>query len=111
MGKHTPGPWKTQRTNVPVYDAAGHLCDERIGIHGNGIYVASVGTCRKSQAERTLADSALIAAAPDLLEACQLAITKLDALRERFRDNWPIDLSPKVAETHIRAAIARATNG
>jgi len=74
--KHTPGPWKEERCHaaniVDVYD--GHIIREGDGWRiPNGINlictVAHVGT-----AQATNANARLIAAAPELLEACKRAL-------------------------------------
>lgn len=60
--KHTPGPWKLSGANT---------------VHGPDCIVAFVGTAdekvRRFSDERQTADAHLIAAAPDLLAACEAA--------------------------------------
>ena len=59
--KHTPGPWGLSGANT---------------VHGADCIVAFVGTAdeevRRFSGERQSADAHLIAAAPDLLEACEM---------------------------------------
>lgn len=91
MSKHTPGPWTLSN----------RMCPDR----GEGFFWVS--------AERTLhlmvapcpegfvfgeneANARIIAAAPELLEACKLALEQINANDYRTRDT-------------IRAAIAKAT--
>jgi hypothetical protein len=83
---HTPGPWRWNGTNKqpkafcylygPDYDVAGCALD---GFTDNA------------------ANARLIAAAPDLLEACQWALSALDGL------------GLQSAEDKVRAALAQAT--
>ena len=97
---HTPGPWTVQG-NSDDEDFSGYM------IAGPGeCYIAEISNLDGQANE---ADAALIAAAPELLTACELALTKLEAMKDRFGDKWPLDLSPKRAETALKAAIARAT--
>ena len=58
--KHSPAPWR-------IVDKPSHSCCFDLGIDDrNGSPVADVIEC----------DAALIAAAPDLLEACKLAVER-----------------------------------
>lgn len=81
-GKHTPGPWVID----PCWDILGNTDD------GNGM-VCQITTDAVPRAEAE-ANARLIAAAPDLLEACRQALG--------------CDLDPNTIAL-IRAAIARAT--
>jgi len=66
MSKHTPGPWHTG-----IDDS-----DKVFAADRDGIAVMSGG--RRYQAERD-ANARLIAAAPELLEACRVVRNALDA--------------------------------
>ena len=55
MSKHTKGPWEVDNGNK-------HRCDHIVAKDGNYIAVIYTGN---------IADAQLIAAAPDLLQACQ----------------------------------------
>jgi antitoxin (DNA-binding transcriptional repressor) of toxin-antitoxin stability system len=61
MSKHTPGPWV-------VYDDSNDGKTNRIEIAARGKTVARI---YHSEPEKDLPNACLIAAAPDLLEACQ----------------------------------------
>jgi hypothetical protein len=82
MSKHTPGPWR------PVTDGISHW------VEIDGI-IAMVMNCRHKQAQ---SKAALIAAAPELLEALKVA---LDA-------SWDGPM-PDYARDKACAAIAKAT--
>ena len=49
---------------------------------------------------------ALIAQNRAMREALELALEKLEAMREHFKGKWPLDLSPVTAETAIKAVLA-----
>jgi hypothetical protein len=85
MSKHTPGPWKV----VPHYCQGQYLCVE-IGDDGNYTSEAFLP-----------ADAHLIAAAPDLLEACKRASDRMKANPSHF-DSYDTDLA------EIETAIAKA---
>lgn len=108
--KHTPGPWWPQ-TKVARY----------AGVNGARIlgagdeHVASVSRAADKPIDRKQADLALIAAAPDLLEAAKLAfvgeVGRSLALKvERARWQWPDDAPAHVSglAEALRAAIAKA---
>jgi hypothetical protein len=61
MSKHTPGPWKWWTTHEGAH---------RINPHKGGLVIASCDT-RNPFSEEQEANARLIAAAPDLLEACK----------------------------------------
>ena len=82
--KHTPGPWHVagqgdDKGNLPIKACAITIA----GVNGQG----------------TLADARLIAAAPDLLAACEAALNMVDG------DGHP------PAWDKLRAAIRRAKGG
>ena len=64
MSKHTPGPWKLSRDGNDIENADG------------------AGVCAMYADETAPANAALIAAAPDLLEALERALAVLVAARE-----------------------------
>lgn len=86
MNKHTPGPWKMDKWNT-VKD-----------IVGNTILVEGLALSGRTNHE-SLANTRLIAAAPDLLEAL------LDMVSAMESYGYPH--SPEIATA--RAAIAKAT--
>ncbi len=96
MTKHTPGPWKMSGANT---------------VHGPDCIIAFVGTCdeevRKFSSERQNADAHLIAAAPELLAACEAALRSYDLAHEVECNLGPED----VCSCHVgmlRTAVAKA---
>ena len=90
-GKHTPGPWEVRTDCGPSL-----YISERGKLSHANVW----GRCEQSR-ETTIADARLIAAAPDLLEACKAAVfgaNHIDCVRA-MQEVLP----------QIRAAIARAT--
>ena len=95
MTDHTPGPWHVIEACYEAYR----------GSHSIGsvdVRVAKVARNGVDDVEGE-ANARLIAAAPDLLEACVEAIQALDAeFSQRITDvNFPL----------LRAAVAKATGG
>jgi hypothetical protein len=86
--QHTPGPWFATPGNYAVYvkDAYGDQGDLVCALSGYG-----------SNYRLRAANARLIAAAPDLLEACQRALAEAVA---DDQDEW---------FANMRAAIAKAT--
>ena len=82
--KHTPGPWATSHDAVPD-----HHTQVTVYSEGSGERVATVF--------QTEANARLIAAAPELLEAC-----------EEIKE-WLMYIGSKVTFVHLDAAIAKAT--
>ena len=93
-GKHTPGPWHVAGVSVTSADGL-HVCD----VNGYG-----------ATDETKRANAALIAAAPDMLEALRGLLAERYALEEPEQfdaaGNWTSD-SP--ASEKARAAIRKAT--
>ena len=93
-GTHTPGPWT--------------VCGPRIEAHdrdGLPFAIAEVWSGTRTT-PREDADARLIAAAPELLEAANLALRAIDPTGESKKDDvgGPLFLSAKA----LRAAIAKA---
>lgn len=91
---HTPGPW-----HETMYD--GRVFVEPRGRSGTGEYICEVGL---PSGDRVFEDARLIAAAPDLLAACEAAY---HALRSYQYGNSATKLAEGVAD-EIAAAIAKA---
>lgn len=111
--RHTPGPWQMSgaRQRETLY---GH----GVGPDG-GTLIAMVPYSDFTPEEHiaSLADARLIAAAPDLLEACRGFLAHRDALVNIRPDGtfgasfdaWQVEMSNRVGA--IRAAISKATGG
>ena len=82
--KHTPGPW--------TYEG------EHIYSDGGGHHVAVVEPANMSR----FADAALIAAAPDLLAACQRTL-------RAYKENWRVEKMDFPPWKDLEFAIAKAT--
>ena len=91
--EHTPGPWEISRDAVPE------------GYTQNTVYAERDGE-RVATAFRNEANARLIAAAPDLLEACKAA---LDAWHAKD-SNFERELNKGTPEwlSSVRTAIAKA---
>jgi hypothetical protein len=106
MGKHTPGPWR-----VSDYDRA-LIWNEQ----GCCIVDMTDHEQKCSLSDDTIAaNAALIAAAPDLLEACERVLGWLVAAETELGGPLPLKYAamiqkPVVAE-RLRAAIAKAQGG
>jgi len=84
MTQHTPGPWEPQLRPSSEPDLV---------THSGNVIVASVWGARSAD------DARLIAAAPDLLEACKLLLCC----------SLPNDVSGQAMVREARQAIAKAT--
>jgi hypothetical protein len=89
--KHTPGPWVIQTDNRGFY-----WIDKLTNDGGFSI-------CNLGNVEEAKANAALIAAAPELLEACRDTLTRLEWWEED-RENRCIDNAFAV----LKCAIAKA---
>jgi hypothetical protein len=90
MSKHTPGPWATNETRIESEHEHGWVNDGWI-----------IAGCEGPDAR---ANARLIAAAPDLLDACMALLDLVE--------NWhPIEGMPAMSEQcgKVRKAIAKAT--
>jgi hypothetical protein len=92
---HTPEPW------VVGWNGDTGDYDDGLGV----VAVARGGICdmgpRIRPDEEILANARLIAAAPDLLEACETALTVLDQLQqveELFQESWNVNLARRKLE-------------
>ena len=94
--KHTPGPWTfTQSTFEP------HWCDVRGTDHEE---LATVWNKADTHGKVALANARMIAAAPELLEACNAALVRGCANLGQLADH---DDTIKL----LRAALAKAEGG
>jgi len=98
MNKHTPGPWKVANKTYPFVYAIDPVCDvNRFDLLINGGCTSS----GRTKPEELMANARLIAAAPDLLEACKV---KLLALEGKEYDPGAFDIAAELC----RKAIAKA---
>lgn len=77
MTKHTPGPWEQRKVTYDI--KVGKYPVIAIPISGQGMAIG----CVYQGAEGTLANARLIAAAPELLEACRNSRKALIQLCEK----------------------------
>jgi hypothetical protein len=101
MDKHTPGPWMTD---------ADWMTDEPVVRTPDGDVIAACCALLEGEAP---ANARLIAAAPDLLEACRAMLQAADELMTEFiskkrATNWGVVNSAMVG---AGAAIRKATEG
>jgi len=117
MSKHTPGEWFTSRPNRTIY------IESRIG----GGMLQEVAACGPTEAtEQQEANAQLIAAAPELLEACKTMAEWFKREHEGFPNAGQVRTTPAgeaawrkwweenlrlcgLAKTQANAAIAKAT--
>lgn len=86
--KHTPGPWEASQWRVC------HSVGGDIGV------ICDTANNAKTRTEENMANAKLIAAAPELLEACQMLLTL----------SLPHDVSGRAMVDKARAAIEKATS-
>ena len=93
MSSFTPGPWRINEGRK-YYDELHRICKD-----GNSMIATVV----------SIADASLIAAAPDLLEACE-AMLKISNESEPFTDAgmWEHKLKRREIEDRARAVIKKA---
>ncbi len=89
---HTEGKWKIHKTNKSS-------CHIYVGSEGNEVILAAV------QNQDFKANAHLIAAAPDLLAACEMMVSGLNNLNDDANDEI------HAAEILMTAAIAAAKGG
>lgn len=106
MSKHTPGPWAAKRVGLQQWWINAPFGDPTIG-HNSWDGLAEVyGSDDWPESGRKVAEAnaRLIAAAPDLLAACEQALVELEDSLPAPSDEW--DFYDK-----LRLAIAKATGG
>lgn len=95
MSKHTPGPWKREGLTVYALMSAGWLKGKELFKNRFWANLVCDASCSKEEAE---ANARLVAAAPELLDAC------IDA--RRWLAGWA---SAEPYISLLDAAIAKAT--
>ena len=107
MSKHTPGPWLINRESEDVIE--GKLSIESVNAETQlSYFIAQVDECKSQEA-----NARLIAAAPELLEACETLFRWLAA---EDNHNLMPDFYERIAlcnlaQEQARAAIAKAKGG
>lgn len=98
MSKHTPGPWNCSADGAEVWPMTGDKSQVELArVVGPWCDSSWYGK------DEALANGRLIAAAPDLLAACQLLVALEDSDASEADTRW------KQARKDMRAAIALAT--
>ena len=95
-GQHTPGPWTHNATGSPDYAKQYAVYPE-----GSGRDVAIVYDCEQAEA-----NAQLIAAAPDLLEACRGLLAVLTA--GGGHNPYPVGTQTHAALSAAMRAVAQA---
>ena len=114
MSKHTPGPWHVGRESDHSADRWKRNMEwSRIRDEGNGLVACIESVHPKGQRQSRdfdieAANVRLIAAAPELLEACRGALEWLLGVRRENRDALEDGQPPKFGLNKIREAIAKA---
>lgn len=103
--KHTPGPWYAHK-----YTPAGIAWHVSTRADDDDNQFDYMRVCRTTDSETAEADARLIAAAPDLLAACERA---LDLLNEQNAGDKPSPIIVRPSPTIVRltTAIAKAKGG
>jgi hypothetical protein len=95
MSKPTPGPWTATHDELECFKLEA----------GDVAIIDGCGCCNSPWLSSD-ADARLIAAAPDLLQACQLIVSAFDELKQTSAARYePLQINA------ARAAIAKATGG
>jgi hypothetical protein len=100
--KHTPGPWETKEEDSHCWKVYSEEWGGLATLH------AAYGV--KAQQERLEPDARLIAAAPEMLAACQAALAYFDACVGECGAETDDEIESPEAK-QLRAAIAKATGG
>ena len=79
--KYTPGPWETGRPDMATLVEG---VDSK-WIYAGDIYIAVASGCASENWDEVMANARLIAAAPELLAACELVLEVLD--QDSVRDS------------------------
>lgn len=95
--KHTPGPWGV--THQTLTDQSWDVVSEAIS---GGICVATCGCC-ESESSHIAANAHLIAAAPELLQACKAVLAWIESHSD---EEWRHDHAG--SEEVLQSAIAKA---
>ena len=96
MTKHTEGEWTAKLANLNIKDPMFYKSD----VISGGIRVAQVAGAGEDCAN---ANARLIAAAPELLEACKISL-------QYVSDIAPSGISKGIVINLLQQAIAKATN-
>lgn len=101
--KHTPGPWLLSDRNVTPLNVSTHATVAHVGDYRIGVETGVPGgNYRDGLLGDKLADAALIAAAPDLLAALRMLVSRCHERR------WPLESEDTAPLNAARAAITKA---
>ena len=103
---HTPGPWTIEK-NAGGFPGSIRVWDK------NHYMVSDIGIRRNindhGEGPEELGNAHLIAAAPELLEACEMALDALGDAQANHREGRIVDTSGE--RDQLRFAIDKATGG
>src|SRR5574341_174976 len=114
--KHTPGPfvayqdgpnWTIEVRDSDRNGGTPNLRSVIAILHDIGLCPEHGGTVA-GNAKLFASAPALAAALDACMEALELLLVKDRAMADRFGEKWPLDLSPKHAVNHARAALDAA---
>lgn len=108
--KHTPGPWVFDPTNYGVVDLLGYdLLDTNGNPIGVMVHTQLIGGFMKTKPNpKAEANAALVAAAPELLSACQSMLAYMEEFHVEACLNEPDCFECGLTEA-LSEAIAKAT--
>ena len=111
MTKHTPGPWAIDfwRSNATKVINIGPEC--KFGGSPILTVVASVPVAYDEYSKQESANAHLIAAAPDLLGACEKALIDLEDFRRHAHVSMELKCNMEGSYKAIKQAIAKAEGG
>lgn len=103
MNNHRPGPWILSETSVVRHGDTKPTQIGEIFCNRNNKLIAEIPDycCQPEDVEQDMADARLISAAPELLEALQMAMEIGDQCSRGFLNQF---------QAKARAAIAKATS-
>lgn len=106
--KHTPGPWQAGRPDMrTIVDGVPSKWIYGPEVEGGDGYLAVASGRASSDWDEVMANARLIAAAPDLLAACETVLTKLDYIVNL----WGAEGVTRTIQDQLRAAVAKAKGG
>ena len=111
MTKHTPGPWKVYTVLDEVDQIERQVIAVSMGPCHAEKHVAHICTWGGSPEPEATANAKLIAAAPQLLAACQEVFDWLDQWYDGAPDSSPLALEAGRFRDNLQYLIEKATGG